>query len=531
MLPSLSRDVWSQIATHLPPTDLKSLSETSVTIYQAVTTDQQFRLRVSVSDQEKRSYPWRKMYRRFSALQHAPVPGAFLTRVGRPRPPPKNDFPAVSDNLVADSFIHIVGTVGDSLLLYDGMLGRLVGFPYGWSRYISRQMSERCIMVGNGCVAVLHGTEDTIDAIECIQVKDGKCVQCVTVESDILTASSEFSRGRMRRPVVAVSAGQLGDHIALVRDGVITVVRLRDAYVVRVWEMGDEWRGFSSLVRGEDSGWCGGEGDGGERVVALLRRRIVYGQRTNEYDIIDVVDGSLWSSFHVDVREQIVDVVVSEDRQWTGRRIVLDGRRSIMWGSGPPEDGAAREVREDVGWTSATFGLASCEFSIGRGGREMRVNPMGTGEVAGVEGDGRVSRVFYGETDVCVHSLNGVRRISGCPFDWATVSGDGRTLLACCKSIGVVSVFDLDGGRSWRSLRCKESIREICLVGQHWLVVVGTSGAIHQAHFGRWCNTAPGRTEAGSTDKGETHSVCDELFAKWGEVFGTLADGESAGTR
>lgn len=516
MLPDLSCDAWGHIAQFLTPKDLHCLSLTCRTIYEVVTSEYQFRLRVGIDKGEVRRQRWSLMYRRFSALRNAPD---AIARIGR------------VDS--ADGYITIVGSAGDTIIFYDGARKLLAGFPAGWMLPVAECLDSHCVLVGMHDLAIMHCSGETLTHLECVNIQDGSQKSFVEVSKPV-NVSLQFSKGRVRRAVFALSAGKNGDHLVFVREKTATVVRLADGCVVQVWDLrsglrngSDDDEGFAQLVRGEDGGWCAGEGDGGERVVGVVQRRETFSDGRKKYEVLGIEDGSSIWSFCTLEQEQLVDVVVSRDQRWIARRIVKEGRRGIVWGSGFEDDGTRCEIRNDIGWSSGTFGIASCEFALGRGGREMRVAPIGLREIAGVEGDGRVSRVWCGGEGVRVETLKGVRRVLGRAFDWATVSGDGRTLIASCRSVGVVSIFGLEDGRCMQSLSCGESIDELCLVGHHWLVTIASRGLVRAWHFGRWCRregTASSEKCSASQDTDEDNEfgefgTCCNLFHKWDALF------------
>lgn len=453
------------------------------------------------------------MYRRFRAMRSAPD---VMMKVGR------------ADGV--DGFITIVCSVNDSLVLYDGARKRLVGFPRGWVFPINVGRDAHCVVTGIDTISIVHvQSEEMVTQIKCISIDNGSEKSLVHLSTPV-SANVEFSRGRTRRTVIALSAGRNGDHLVFVRNGTVTVVRLSDGSVVRRWVLRGDDRScntphddFGWLVRGEDCGWCGGEADGAERIVGILQLKGTDEQGQKQFEVVDIVSGNVLWEFSVDKRERLVDVVISRDEKWIGRRLVKESRRAVIWGSGSGNNQTLCDTRNDVGWAGGSFGVASCEFALGRGGREMRYTPIGLREVAGVEGDGWIRRVWCDVMGTRIGTLKGIRRVRGRAFDWAMISGDGKMLLASCRSVGVVSIFDLERGDCVRSLHCGESIDELCLIGHHWLVAIDASGCVRMWHFGRWCDR---KEEVVSTrcfsDRDQAccdFSKCHYLFRHWDSLF------------
>lgn len=514
MLPPLPPDAWNHIAQYLAPDDLKSLSETSKTVYRSVTSEHQFRARVDVYNDEVRRQRWSLMYRRFRALRYEP---AVITKIGR------------ADS--TDGYITIICSVDDSLVLYDGARKRLVSFPDAWVCPIGDRPDAHCIASGIDTICIVHmNSEEVVTLIRCISIRNGNEKSSVRLSKPVL-ANVEFSRGRTRRTVIALSAGRNGDHLVFLRNRTVTVVRLSDGHVVRSWTITKEVGGvngpdgdFGWLVRGEDCGWGSGEADGGERVVGILQLKGKDARGRCVYQAVDIIEGSILREFSTEEGERLIDTVMSRDQRWLGQRIVKDHCQAVILGSGYNGGQLSYYERNTVGLAGGSFGISSCEFAIGRGGREMRFMPIGLREIGGVESDGWIRRVWYNVTTQ-IDILKGVRRVRGRPFDWAAISGDGRVLLASSRSVGVVSIFDLEQGKCLRSLHCGESIDELCLVGQHWLVVIDTSGIVRTWHFGKWCRREPSVNGCQPSRSLEVEGQypefnrCHDLFHLWDSVF------------
>lgn len=514
MLPSLPLDAWNHVAQYLTPNDLKSLSETSKTLFKVVTSEHQFRLRVDVHDSEVRCQRWSLMYRRFRALRWAPD---VMTRVGR----------ADSTN----GYTTIVCSVNDTIVFFDGTRKRLVGFPAAWVYPVDDSRDAHCVVTGHDTICIVQvNSEEVVTLIKCISIRDGSEKSLVRLSRSVL-ANAEFSRGRTRRTVIALSAGRNGGHLAFLRNGTVTIARLSDGLVVREWTISRDTGtengpdgDFGWLVRGEDCGWCGGEADGGERVVGILRLKTKDDKGRHVHEVLDIIQGNVIRVFSTETQERLIDTVISRDQRWMGRRVVKEHRQAVIWGSGFRDGRPPYDERNNVGMAGGSFGISSCEFALGRGGREMRFTPIGLRDVAGVESDGWIRRVWYNVTTQ-VDTLKGIRRVRGRPFDWAVVSGDGRVLLASCRSVGVVSIFDLEQGNCVRSLHCGVSIDEICLVGQHWLVTIDTSGFVRSWHFGKWCQRNPGAhaSQRSCSHDGDgqysEYNKCQNLFRLWDSVF------------
>lgn len=461
-LSSLPADVCSAIAFHLPTKDLSALSKVSTFFYFVATHEAQFRRYVPRSGHGR---SWSTLYRRFTALLRPPVRTCPMTSVGDARG---------------------LGSVCDGIVFYDPVQGRLVGLPSKWTYPVGRDMADRVFLLGARTVAVVYGDGissqvqlDRLDALSGTLLSSGVLIHDVIPDST-------FTYQRTRRQVVALSGGPQGDHLIFVRNGTVHVVRAEDGTVVRKWILGEGWW-FGALVRAEDT-LCDGDGDGGERIIGICRRA-QYDTGGARYEVHDIIEGGLIiPRFELAENERLVDVVLSRDGTWVARRLIRDGRCAVAWASRKLESGWD-ERRHNLGWAGGTFAQASTEFCIGVELNDVRFMPIGLPVVGESDGDGRVMRVVYHwkGTQMESHVETLPRRVNGGAFDWARLSGDGKVLLACCKLVGAISVFELKNGHCVHTMRCGEELRELWFVGDHWVVGIGLEGQVHEWHFGRFC--------------------------------------------
>lgn len=495
-LSSLPPDVLRLIFGHLSPSDLKQISETCRALYAAATTEEQFSLRVPELHKEKGVQEWSVAYRRFRALRRGPR---------RIRPVGRTSSEGRQRKLIGSAGKHY-------LVVYDDVSGILAGFPNGWALHIGREMAARCIMVGAACVAIVHGTGNCASAIERIDAETGRRVSIASInETEDVIACSKFCTRRIRREQVAMSAGADGDHLVFVcQDSLVVhvvVVRMADGHVFRRTSV--EGNAFAALVRGVDGGWWAGDGDGGSRVVGLLQ------SEGREYVVTNILSGDEIARVDVGTPD-MVDIMVTETELGVRRAVRIGGDRAVIYVTNVYP---RTETRCDIGSASDAFRTASCEFSIARGGREVRILPMGCARVGESEPDGRICRVWYDDDCVRIDTLNGMRRVLGVAFDWGSISNDGSIALAGCMSVGIFSVFELDSGRCVVSVQCEEPLVDIALVGQHWVVAIGTSGRAYEWHFSTFCNVdvSPDHKE-NPRDYGR-FSRCEILLSQWNAVF------------
>lgn len=538
-LPNLTPDIWSNVARHLTPTDLHALGQTCHTLYRVVTSEYQFHQRVQSFNNERRIAPWSLQFRRFCGIHCVPEQLWYVGLLDYTNK-------GTTQNTV------IIGCVSDSIVLYDEQQGRIVGFPQGWTRYIGPHMAERCIMVGGGAIAIIHGSDSRVTSLERLNACNGERLNVAPVQDGLVSTCAQFTKGRLRRPQVAMSGGVHGDHCVFARSGLVSVLSLADGSLTQQWDLSREESVFGCFVRGEDGGWYSGEGDRGMRVIGYMKRRcrIRGNHRTWAYYVTDLVDDSVRIQFISRMDEDVIDVVASFDYQWIGRRVVRE-RRAIIWLSKrdnnesdidesnddePDDDEWDANYKKnnqwahwyhDVGKRGGMFANASCEFVMGRGGREARVLPFCVNRIGNAQCDGRMVRIWNGcDDDVRVDSVKGVKRVMGCAFDWATITGDGRMLIASCRRLGLVSFFELESGRCIRSFQWTESLREICLVGDHWLVAITSSGCLCEAHFGCWCRQSEDAQD-GVTTQCQAAPVTDQRLGRFGickPLFGRFTE-------
>lgn len=473
---ALSPDIWSNVMLLLPVKDLMSLSQTCHTLYLTATTEYQFRHRVSRFSNDKRHVPWSIQFRRYCAIRQAPEKLPLIGMLHNP------------DNHL-DPWPVFIGTVASSLILYNASRGLLVGFPGEWTRNVGLNMSERCIMVGKGAIAIIHGTAATVTKLELLNACDGETISITDVAPSTVSACTKFNKTRLRRPQVAMSAGTRGDHCMFVCNRDITVLSLADGTVTRRWNLDGEGDIFPYLVRADDGGWYSGESDRGMRVVALVRKSTFLKRDKSKqtYTIVDLIDASPWSHFCISIHDKLVDVVASIDKRCTARRVALPTRRTVVCISKKSGSDWV-DSYENAGRSRGTFSTASCEFSMAHRGREVTIFPIGLSTVGDERVDGRIFRIWNGLDGLHVDNLKGVQRVGAGAFNWAECSGDGRVLFACSRQLGMVSIFEMNSGRCLRTLRWNNSFREICLVGNHWLVAITITGKLCVWHFGEYCH-------------------------------------------
>lgn len=491
-LSTLPPDVLCEILRHLSTTDLTHLSHTCRALHQAATSEEQFSHRLSQLHNQKGVHSWSIAYRRFCALRKGPSSISI------------RGIPGEHARLR-----HIVGAAGDTLLIYDGAKGRLVAFPAAWSKYVGFHMGSYCIMAGNAHIIVLHCEDDHLKSMERIDVHSGRQIGSTSVNSiQPVKVSSSFCRHRMRRSQVAMSAGPRGDHLIFVSDaGEAAVVRIEDGVVVRRQQLEGDM--FSALVRGVDGGWWSGEGDGNCRVIGVL------GRSGETIRVLDVLTGTVVVEVSADANE-VIDVVLATDGRIAIRSIRRGRRAVVRVCYFQCDDGIGLEMRHDVGIAGEAFRTASCEFSLARAGDEVRILPMGTDSVGDANPDGRMCRVWCGDEFGHVDSLHGIRQVGESGYDWGFVSDDGSIAVACCRSIGLFAVFELNCGRCVTSFQCSEKVVELLTIGQRWIVAIGASGKAHEFHFNHFWGGVGGGCSDGERDE---HYCDGSLLHRWADVF------------
>lgn len=240
---TLPPDVLTEILRQVSIEDLIHISETCRTLYTAATSEQQFWQRIpNLHHQINGISPASIAYRRLRSLRLQPLAHTawlICTVYGH-------------NNNNNKSQLNIIGTVGDTVVIYDGQMGCVIGFPDAWLKNIGKDMEQNLIMVGNARLAIVHGNE-VAQSFQLVNVHSGKCVgENVQIDSSApVEMSSHFTNNRLPRvPQVAMSAGADGDHILFVSRGTATVVRLKDGHIIRRETV--EADAFSSLVRGVD---------------------------------------------------------------------------------------------------------------------------------------------------------------------------------------------------------------------------------------------------------------------------------------
>lgn len=503
MFPNFPTEIWTFIAKFLTPKDLASLSQTCVSAFHQLTSDSLF-WQVYTS-QSRLSRPtnvsYANLYRRAQALNQCPTQ-ISLTRIPSP----------LSHAHSTD--ICIVAAIADRLILTDANF--IYIYPTGPN-----------LQVSDFCKDQLSSTQDLVRRTVPFQNAIGFLESC---SGDPPSESSEirlkfrtfhFSTYDVQETILSAGKHGISSHItditAIQHPRLIYSCGVDESYLVFFVDHASELRvveratslcikklkvhqpnTFLRLVR-RSAGWI----SDGFVVAGIVEGNL----DTPEPDICLWIPDKLGHKNHrIPLQHgwRLVDVVMSKCGTLAWR--VSDGVKLLLWRSWQPFNPEVSPVPwpTTVLLTSdSSLNKASTEFMITEDGRHLFLLPRGVRPDDSVSIDGRIMRTTF--AGHAVQSQECIRRdvsLDTSIWTWATACAGGRFVICASLGSGYFSGFDLRNGERMWSFTCAEAMKEVVLVGEHYLAAIGISGAVHVWHFGKYCKHVHGRRTFGKFELG-----------------------------
>lgn len=483
---TLPSDVWPHILRQLAPSDLTALSLTCKALHGLITSEDVFRhvyLTRSLTPPAKTS--WSNLYRRSRAVLRIPTPVSNISLLRH------------------TTYTHIVAVVGDHVFLTDK--SKLFALRAGWAAQVSDLCMDEikaCIVPmphGLGIVHKLRGQwqparSERFAKFLTLCLETGKVVQSVSIPVGLHGIHVLDRDPFAMHPVRAVFVG--GDDakflVYFVDNGqeLLIVDRASGVCKRKVHMTGLLMKhGFRALVR--SGGSCSSNQFVVTDIVEYVNDGIIGEKRVS---ITGLESGKVY--IDLDDDSELLDVVRG-GRDVLAWRAIYNNQGVVLWRMRIGDDKSKWPV--PVGRTASSSLLhASTEFCIREDGNVMFLLPRGMSCRDGMHVDGRVMRIAFKNEDVeCVESLKGLLEAEFERWNWAAVCAGGRLVVAGALSCGYFVGFDMVEGRQLWSVTCNAEVIDAALIGEHYLLAVGTSGRVEGWHFGAFCKQKGGEYSVG----------------------------------
>lgn len=485
LLPTLPSDVWPHIVRFLTPSDLTSLSLTSISLHRLITSQYLFRYVYLTRKQTPPSKTaWSNLYRRSRAILRTPT---LLSNT------------PFENNTLA---LHIVAVIGDHLFLTDGI--KLFAFPAGWTVQVDQLCADKIHLCAVpmpdslGIVYDLGGERQSAQGqrfakFVTLQLETGEIKSTISIPVGLHGIYALERAPFAMHPARAVFAGGFDAKFLVYFIDFGRELRIVDrssgACVRTVYMTGSLLHhSFRALVRG--GGSCGSN----QFVVTDVVEDMGIGLDDKRRVSITSLEGDI---HYIDVERnsELLDIVRGECNvlAW---RVKRDGEVT-MWRM----QNGARNSKWPVS-IIATAGSSllhtTTEFCIREDGDVLFLLPRGTMSGSDIHVDGRVIRLeFKNGQLVCVERLIGALNTVVNRWNWATICVGGRLILAGVLSRGFFAGFDMVEGRRTWSVKCSEEVSDAAVIGEHYLVAIGKNGRVYAWHFGAFCKQKGGEFSVG----------------------------------